>query len=379
VISIIIPVYNAAPTLGETIDSALSSGVINQQIVIVDDGSTDNSAEIISSYRDRDPAIESWTLDSNQGGGAARNFGISKAKHSYIFVLDSDDILIPGILPKALAELKDYDSDGIATSQSVFFTDDIGRPVRQIAFEMDEGRFEMLISATPNPFIGNLLFKKSLFERIGGYPRHHGFDTQGFGFRMLGNLAKIRVSKYQLYFQRLPKTPSYYIRESRSGNSNKNWFYILFEFLYKFNEETRELILSYDYTNARQIAMGRNIFSELVSMGPNIYCPVGMGLDKQTAIALYHSSDDELLSLWASIERHRWKFEAKAALDSKSVRNDVVLFRHFVGGMSGSLTMATSLMREDFNYFFSGRSLLWKLMLITQRIRNRINRCLRRK
>ncbi|WAW09103.1 glycosyltransferase [Oxalobacter vibrioformis] len=272
-ISIVMPIYNAKDTLSEAIDSALQSGVANQEIILVDDGSTDGSWDLISQYHVNNNSIKIHRNKRNRGGGAARNIGISQAKNELIFVLDSDDILVPGSLPRAIDLLEKTRADGIANGFASCFVDDLTNPSLTYRFKSGWGKFEDLISPSPNPFIGNLLFTKTAYNLAGGYPEHHGFDTQGFGYRLLAANCKIYTPDFQLYHQRLPSRPSYYIREVKGGNLLRNWFLIFIEFLYKFRPDIQDVILNYDYRNPKKVAIGKSLFVDLstLAMKENIF------------------------------------------------------------------------------------------------------------
>ena len=90
--SVIIPVYNRANTLGAALHSVLAQSCQDFEIVIVDDGSTDDPAVVIAQFSD--PRIR-FVRQKNQGGGAARNAAIDAARGRLIAPLDSDDIFLP--------------------------------------------------------------------------------------------------------------------------------------------------------------------------------------------------------------------------------------------------------------------------------------------
>jgi glycosyltransferase involved in cell wall biosynthesis len=92
-VSVIIPVYNTANYLVECLDSLLGQSLSDFEVLIMDDGSTDNSNEILEGYRNRDSRIQLFH-QSNSGQSVARNFLINLAKGEYIYFMDSDDILV---------------------------------------------------------------------------------------------------------------------------------------------------------------------------------------------------------------------------------------------------------------------------------------------
>jgi glycosyltransferase involved in cell wall biosynthesis len=97
--SIIIPTYNRTDRISGTIQSVINQHYTNFDIVLVDDGSTDNTEEIISSIQD--PRIRYFKKE-NEERAIARNFGIQQAAGDYITFLDSDDALYPHYLDEAL-------------------------------------------------------------------------------------------------------------------------------------------------------------------------------------------------------------------------------------------------------------------------------------
>src|SRR5690554_2651351 len=90
--SIIIPTYNRADIIGRTIESALNQTYDHFEVIVVDDGSTDNTAEAVEKYKDK---RLSYYKKENAERGAARNYGAQRAKGDYVYFLDSDDLLYP--------------------------------------------------------------------------------------------------------------------------------------------------------------------------------------------------------------------------------------------------------------------------------------------
>lgn len=91
-VSVIIPIYNTDAYLHEALDSICNQTLQELEIILIDDGSTDNSLHIIEEYAQRDERIK-YCTQSNQGQGVARNNGLQFATGEYIYFMDSDDIL----------------------------------------------------------------------------------------------------------------------------------------------------------------------------------------------------------------------------------------------------------------------------------------------
>ena len=90
--SVVLPVYNRANLLGDALRSVLAQTEQDFEIVVVDDGSTDNPSRVVEAIGD--PRIE-FVRHENRGGGAARNTGIDKARGRFVAFLDSDDRFLP--------------------------------------------------------------------------------------------------------------------------------------------------------------------------------------------------------------------------------------------------------------------------------------------
>lgn len=91
-ISVVIPVYNTAPYLEKCLESVVNQTYQNLQVIIINDGSTDNSAEICQKFSEKDDRIE-FINKQNEGVSIARNIGIEKSKGEWIYFLDSDDFI----------------------------------------------------------------------------------------------------------------------------------------------------------------------------------------------------------------------------------------------------------------------------------------------
>ena len=111
-VSIIIPVYNVEQYLAQCLDSIINQTITNIEIICINDGSTDHSANILKSYKERDHRIKILTID-NQGAGIARNVGMNIATGKYIIFLDSDDFFEPDFIKK-LYEKSEKDNLDIA-------------------------------------------------------------------------------------------------------------------------------------------------------------------------------------------------------------------------------------------------------------------------
>lgn len=104
-ISIIIPTYNRAHIIGETLDSIIAQTYTNWECIVVDDGSSDNSAEVMAKYIAKDSRFRYYNRpkDRLKGPCSCRNFGFERSKGDFINFFDSDDLLMLEALEKALS------------------------------------------------------------------------------------------------------------------------------------------------------------------------------------------------------------------------------------------------------------------------------------
>jgi glycosyltransferase involved in cell wall biosynthesis len=169
-ISIIIPCYNASPTLRTTVASALSQAYQSKEVIIIDDGSTDSSADIINSYGN---TIVAHT-QPNRGVSAARNQGTMLAQGEYIQYLDADDLLAPDTLTKRVEALEITGADIAYTDWQQFTMagDESVRQGKVIALPLDSLGSDAEAACASSTFWAPpaaLLYRKKVVDRIGGW------------------------------------------------------------------------------------------------------------------------------------------------------------------------------------------------------------------
>ena len=135
-ISIIIPVYNVEKYIKETLISVKNQSIKPNEVIIINDGSTDDSFNIVKNVKDSD----SWRIfeTKNQGLGLTRNYGKSLAKGDYIYFLDSDDILEQNFIHDMQNIIKAYDQpDIILFSGKTFSNNEILKHKINLKFSID--------------------------------------------------------------------------------------------------------------------------------------------------------------------------------------------------------------------------------------------------
>jgi glycosyltransferase involved in cell wall biosynthesis len=126
-VSVVIPTYNSASFLPDAIGSVLAQTYQDFEIIVVDDGSNDNTAEVVSSFKD--PRIR-YLYQENRGVAGARNTGILASQAEYIAWQDSDNVLLEEALQKSIDFLDIHPEAAFSDGQ--FYTiDESGRPLRR--------------------------------------------------------------------------------------------------------------------------------------------------------------------------------------------------------------------------------------------------------
>jgi glycosyltransferase involved in cell wall biosynthesis len=173
-ISVIIPCYDSALWLRETVASVLAQTRQDLEIILVDDGSKDATACVIGELVARAKLTPIIALSqTNAGTAAARNLGITRARGHYILPLDADDLLHPAMLAECAAALDARPKISLAYTDRQDFGDSTGR--------WRAGRFELARLRRFNQLAYCSLYRRSLWERVGGYRTNvTGFDDWDF-------------------------------------------------------------------------------------------------------------------------------------------------------------------------------------------------------
>ncbi|MCH4552099.1 glycosyltransferase family 2 protein [Aestuariibaculum lutulentum] len=150
-VSIVTPAYNSEKYIIETIQSVLNQTYQNWEWIIVDDGSTDNTVNIVKEFISKDSRIKLFQLKSNLGPALARNKGIEEAKGDFIAFLDSDDIWKPDKLEKQIAFMKTEKCDVCFSSYDLI--DEKGRLVNKRVCVLSQVSYKKLLKSN---YIGNL-------------------------------------------------------------------------------------------------------------------------------------------------------------------------------------------------------------------------------
>jgi len=225
-ISVIIPLYNKAESIKKTIDSVLVQTYTDFELIVVDDGSTDVSLDIVSKIRDERIIILS---QKNAGVSVARNTGILHAKGDWIFLLDADDLIRNNCLSVLMNLHYTYPCASVLTGNMAISTHEqkkfcIGEKEKVIKCNMKSFFFRYIFPRT-----GNTLIKKEVFNQVGLFnPKLSFFEDLDIDIRIL----KSQIIAYT------PKVVFSYIQNSRGLSITNSSIEKEFAYYVKVNNES---------------------------------------------------------------------------------------------------------------------------------------------
>ncbi|MEQ8965585.1 MAG: glycosyltransferase [Azospirillaceae bacterium] len=168
-VSVVVPAYNAAATIAETLASASAQTYRHLEILVVDDGSRDATVEIVEAHRERDPRVV-LLRKANGGVASARNLGIERARGAYVAPLDADDHWHPLKTERQVAALEAAGQDVAVAYSPYRRIDGQGRVIGRSPVYGCEGR--VLFRHMGFNFVGNgsgMLVRRDPVVALGGY------------------------------------------------------------------------------------------------------------------------------------------------------------------------------------------------------------------
>ena len=202
-ISVIIPFYNVEKYIEKCLQSVSEQTFGDFEVILVDDGSTDNSPFVCRKFVEKDSRFKLFTK-RNEGVSVARNFGIEKATGDFIAFIDSDDIVHPKLLETLITNSQKNNAD-IAVGKSVTFVDecDMRQPEHTVVRTLTPAQAisDALYQKSINNAVWGKLFRKSLFEGI-SFPENRIYEDLAVFYLLFERANRIVTTTEHLYFYR---------------------------------------------------------------------------------------------------------------------------------------------------------------------------------
>lgn len=166
-VSVVIPAHNAEWCVGDAVNSVLTQDFTDFELLVVNDGSTDGTAHVLSRYGDRIRVIG----QPNRGLSAARNTGIAAARGKYVAFLDADDRWLPGKLSKQVALMEERPEIGFS-SNCARLEDAHGQALGYWDCAQWDGAFLAHVFAVPSDVAGSgsaVMVRRQFFAQVGGF------------------------------------------------------------------------------------------------------------------------------------------------------------------------------------------------------------------
>lgn len=206
-VSIITPIYSCEKYIRQTIDSVLSQTITSWEMILVDDCTPDNSAQIIAEYQRNDPRIRYIKLTENSGAAVARNAALAEAKGRYIAYLDADDIWFPEKLERQLSFME---KNGVAFSCCDYEKiESDGTPLNKVVHMPHTITYEQLLRNTIIQTVGVIVDTKYVDRGLLVMPNVRRGQDSATWLQMLRNGVKfVGQNEVLAQYRRVPQSLS---------------------------------------------------------------------------------------------------------------------------------------------------------------------------
>ena len=213
-VSVLMSVYNGECYLRDAVDSILSQTFTDFEFIIVDDGSTDGTVQILDSYSD--PRIVRINNEKNLGLAASLNIGIDRAQGEYIARMDADDVSLPTRLLEQIRYLEKVNTVGVLGTPVVFIDED-GVRIAESEQPPDHNRSVWTL-IFGNPFIHpTIMARRILLTQVGGYRLNGPAQDRELWIRLIRNTRYANLCDPLLLYRLHPNSVTSLRRKARRG------------------------------------------------------------------------------------------------------------------------------------------------------------------
>lgn len=215
-IAIIIPCFNQGDYLAEALDSVIVQSLNDWECIIVDDGSTDNSAEIAKLYAQKDKRI-SYIHQDNAGPSAARNKGVELTTAPLLFFLDADNMIFDSLLKSGVEYMNSHPNTVLYNVKAEYFG-------------MQKGEFKLHYSSYKDLLVSNsidcaCIVRRTDFNRIGGFDEQlRGYEDWEFFIRLLYHQDRIYTEPKLLFRYRVTNSSTSVNSQAKTKHDEKTMY-----------------------------------------------------------------------------------------------------------------------------------------------------------
>lgn len=250
-ISIITPVYNGEKYLRPCLDSIINQTYQKWELLLVDDGSTDNSGNICDEYASKDQRI-SVIHKKNEGPAAARNDGLEKIQGTYVSFVDCDDWLEPDMYATMLQTLEKEQSDSIICGYTEDYLDGSSKQIHTegtlTTYDAQEA-VKMLLSGKIGSYLWSMLFKREIVQEP--MPNLSQYEDHATIFKWMLHAHRITLLNQAFYHYRQLPSSSIHSNNTKNG---ENFFQAIKERYHYIAEN--DLLSGWEQENRRLYLRG---------------------------------------------------------------------------------------------------------------------------
>lgn len=202
-ISIVIPVFNSGKYITQCINSIVQQNYKNFEILCIDDGSTDNSLELLRDLQAKEPRLKIFSK-KNEGASVARNLGIEKSSGEYILFVDSDDLLVDGALEILLDKITKFNVDAVIGQ--IILTYEVHENLKDNDMAYYRLPYEGEVKVSDSVIFNfhsspcGILFKKKIIENFGiTFPPNLHYEDAYWHWIYFSNCKSIYFTKKAVY------------------------------------------------------------------------------------------------------------------------------------------------------------------------------------
>ena len=255
-VSIVIPAYNRAQKVVEALKSIQAQTYTNWEVIVVDDGSSDKTCEVVAEFAAKEHRIRLLRHETNRGGQAARNTGIKAAKGEWIAFLDSDDYWVPEKLAEQVKVLDAHKNVGIVYARMPIINEK-GEQVGTKPAGVSGRNFKELIELCGDLPTSTVMTRRECFDKTGM------FDTTLMTMQDID--MWLRISRFYDLYEIENKTLAYYSRHDEQITKSKIKVYqglvrIYTKILNNYDDAPKQLLINRITSN--QYTLSRNYYFE---------------------------------------------------------------------------------------------------------------------